>query len=267
MPFWKIAWRNMEQRALASSLTALSMALGVAVMICVLVIHSVTVRQFSQDAQGYHLIVGGKGGALQLVLSTVYHLGQPLYPIPYTLLPEVHRGGEFADVTEVAIPECLGDSYQAPERPAVPRRRHDARPVRQDSLRRQRRRHAEDFTSSSRAAATSRRENFFEAVVGSVVAAQSGLKVGDEINPTHGIGAEGHKHDAFTVVGILKPTGTANDRAVFINIEGFYLLEGHALSPHEKEHEAAGARRACRQSMNTTMSTNTTSRCRSTSAR
>ena len=34
MPFWKIAWRNIEQRALASSLTALSMALGVAVMIC-----------------------------------------------------------------------------------------------------------------------------------------------------------------------------------------------------------------------------------------
>jgi len=28
MPFWKIAWRNMEQRGLASALTALSMALG-----------------------------------------------------------------------------------------------------------------------------------------------------------------------------------------------------------------------------------------------
>jgi putative ABC transport system permease protein len=60
------------------------------------------------------------------------------------------------------------------------------------------------------------------------------LKVGDEINPTHGIGSEGHKHDGFKVVGILKPTGTANDRAVFINIEGFYLLEGHALSPADE---------------------------------
>ena len=35
MSLWKIAWRNMQQRALASSLTALSMALGVAVMIAV----------------------------------------------------------------------------------------------------------------------------------------------------------------------------------------------------------------------------------------
>ena len=113
MPFWKIAWRNMEQRALASSLTALSMALGVAVMICVIVIHSVAVRQFSQDAQGYHLIVGGKGGELQLVLSTVYHLGQPLYPIPYTYYQKFTEG-EFAGITQVAIPLCLGDSYEAP---------------------------------------------------------------------------------------------------------------------------------------------------------
>jgi putative ABC transport system permease protein len=72
-------------------------------------------------------------------------------------------------------------------------------------------------------------------VVGSVVAAQSGLKVGDEIQPTHGIGSEGHKHEGFKVVGILQPTGTANDRGVFINIEGFYLLEGHASAPHEED--------------------------------
>ena len=51
MPFWKIAWRNMEQRALASSLTALSMALGVAMMIAVIVIYGVAVRQFEQSAR------------------------------------------------------------------------------------------------------------------------------------------------------------------------------------------------------------------------
>ena len=234
MPFWKIAWRNMEQRALASSLTALSMALGVAVMICVIVIHSVAVRQFSQDAQGYHLIVGGKGGELQLVLSTVYHLGQPLYPIPYTYYQKFTEG-EFAGITQVAIPLCLGDSYEAPNgrmfrvvgtTPDLFDKiqygaQADGTPKRYE------------FQPGGRNFKTA---NFFEAVIGSVVAAQSGLKVGDEINPTHGIGAEGHKHDGFQVVGILKPTGTANDRAVFINIEGFYLLEGHALSPHEEEH-------------------------------
>jgi len=236
MPFWKIAWRNMQQRGLASSLTVLSMALGVAVMICVLVIHSVAVRQFQQDAQGYHLIVGGKGGELQLVLSTVYHLGQPLYPIPYTYYQKFTEG-EFASITEVAIPLCLGDSYEAPNgrmfrvvgtTPDLFDKIEygmtaDGTPKRYE------------FQAGGRNFKT---ENFYEAVIGSVVAAQSGLKVGDEINPTHGIGAEGHKHEGFQVVGILKPTGTANDRAVFINIEGFYLLEGHALTPEEEaEHE------------------------------
>jgi putative ABC transport system permease protein len=246
MPFWKIAWRNIEQRALASSLTALSMALGVAVMIAVIVIHSVAVRQFEQDAQGYNLIVGGKGGALQLVLSTVYYLGQPLYPIPYSYYEKFIDGGEFADLTEVAVPECLGDSYVAPNgevfrivatTPDLFDKIHygnnpDGTPKVYEfqpggrNLKNALSLDGEEFETAA-----------FEAVVGSVAAARSGLHVGDKINPTHGLGAEGHKHDAFTIVGILKPTGTANDRAVFINIEGFYLLEGHALSGHD-EHEA-----------------------------
>ena len=114
MSFWKIAWRNIEQRSLTSTLTALSMALGVAAMIAVIVIHSATVTQFSQDAQGYHLIVGGKTGPLQLVLNTVYYIGQSVYPIPYSYYQKFQSGGEFAKFTEVAIPICLGDGYEAP---------------------------------------------------------------------------------------------------------------------------------------------------------
>ncbi|MEX2316702.1 MAG: FtsX-like permease family protein [Pirellulales bacterium] len=227
MPFWKIAWRNIEQRALASSLTALSMALGVAVMIAVIVIHGVTVKQFEQNAQGYHLIVGGKGGSLQLVLSTVYYVSQSLYPIPYTYYQKFLDGGEFADSTEVAVPICLGDSYEAQDgslfrvvatTPDMFDKLHygaydDGTPKRYE------------FQSGGR---NFESDHFLEAVLGSVVAGKAGLKVGDEIHPTHGIAPEGHKHEGFKVVGILKPTGTANDRAVFINIEGFYLQENHA---------------------------------------
>jgi putative ABC transport system permease protein len=233
----------MWQRALPTSLTGLSMALGVAAMIAVIVIHSVTVRQFTQDAQGYHLIVGGKGGKLQLVLSTVYHLGDTLYPIPYSYYQKFLPGGSFADSTELAVPICLGDSYEAPNgslfrvvgtTPELFSKLHygnhdDGTPK------------VYEFQPGGR---NFEHEHFFEAVVGSVVARRAGLKVGDEINPTHGLGGEGHKHDGFKVVGILKPTGTANDRAVFINIEGFYLLEGHASAPaaaSEPTHDAAPA--------------------------
>ena len=54
MSFWKIAWRNIKQRALASSLTGLSMALGVALMILVIVIYDVTGRECRVLASGFH---------------------------------------------------------------------------------------------------------------------------------------------------------------------------------------------------------------------
>jgi putative ABC transport system permease protein len=240
MSFWKIAWRNIQQRTLASSLTALSMALGIAVMIAVIVIHSVTVRQFEENAQGYHVIIGGKGGALQLVMSTVYHVGQPLYPIPYSYYQKFTEGGEFADVTEAAIPICLGDSYEAPD--GTHFRVVGTTPDLFDKISYGANRDGTpkqyEFERDGRNFKT---ENFYEAVVGSIVAASSGLKLGDEIQPTHGFGREGHKHEGFKVVGILKPTGTANDRAVFINIEGFYLLEGHASTADEEATAASGA--------------------------
>ena len=74
---------------------------------------------------------------------------------------------------------------------------------------------------------------FFECVMGSRAAEsarQSGLELGDAIYPIHGDpGNSGaHIHDqGFRVVGFLEPTGTPHDRAVYINIEGFFLMEDH----------------------------------------
>lgn len=230
MNFWKIAWRNMKQRGVASSLTGLSMALGVAVMVCVIVIHSVAVRQFSQDAEGYHLIVGGAGSKTELVLSTVFHVGTPLFPIPYAYYRDF-TDGRYASITKVAVPYCLGDSYSAGGKLF--------RVVGVSADLFNKIQYGSNSDGTPRMYEFSEGGNFkpdhcFEAVVGSMVASQAGLKVGSEFNPTHGIGAEGDKHSAFKVVGVLEPTGTANDRAVFVNIEGFYLLAGHALS---KQHE------------------------------
>jgi putative ABC transport system permease protein len=203
------------------------------------------VRQFDQSAHGYHLIVGGKGGKLQLVLNTVYHIGDAPYPIPYSYYQKFLPGGEFASVTSVAIPECLGDGYQAPDGTTF--RVIGTTPDLFDKIQYGTDRDGNplsyefqpggrNFRDASRLRGEAFHEAAFEAVVGSVVASQAGLKIGDEIHPTHGIGAEGHKHEGFKLVGILKPTGTANDRAVFINIEGFYRLEGHALEEKEEHH-------------------------------
>ncbi len=196
---------------LASALTAFSMALGVAVMIAVIVIYSVAVRQFEQNAQGYHVIVGGKGGALQLVLSTVYHIGQPLYPIPYSYYEKFLPGGEFADMTAVAIPQCLGDSYQAPDNSVF--RIVATTPELFDKIQYGTNSDGTpkkyEFQPGGRNFKT---ENFFEGVIGSMVAARSGLKVGDTFQPSHGLAGGSDLHHQVKIVGVLKPTGTADDR-------------------------------------------------------
>ena len=228
MSLWKIAWRNIEQRSLSSALTALSMALGVALVVAVLLIYSTLEAGFGQNAQGYHLIVGAKGSPLQLVLNTVFHLSRPIENIPYSYYKEFTEG-RFATMVEAAIPCCMGDNYRGfrvvgttPEMFKVLE-------------------YAPGKSYHFSAGRNFRHENFFEAVIGAYAARQTGLGPGDQFRPTHGVSTEasqGHKHHAFTIVGVLAPTGTANDRAIFINIEGFYLLEHHA-KPTGKASDSA----------------------------
>lgn len=236
MSFWKIAWRNIEQRAFASSLTGLSMALGVALMVLVLVIHEVVVSQLSNDAQGYNFIIGGgKGSPYEVVLTTVFHLGKPLYPFPYRDYREF-VDGKYASLAEVAVPVCLGDSYTADGEQSF--RVVGTTPDMFDRLAYGADDDGNEKNYSFSSGRNFKSEDFFTAVVGSVVANRSGLKVGSKFRPTHGVAPGGDKHDEFEVVGVLAPTGTANDRALFVNIEGFYLLEGHS-SPAEEGDEAA----------------------------
>ena len=77
MSLWKVAWRSIRQRALVSTLTIMSMGLGVALVVAVLVVYGVVSQSFHRGGEGYDLIVGAKGGKEQLVLNTVFYLSQP----------------------------------------------------------------------------------------------------------------------------------------------------------------------------------------------
>jgi putative ABC transport system permease protein len=111
MSLWKVAWRSIQQRALASALTAFSMGLGVALVVAVLVIYSVVEKSFRRGSQGYDLIVGAKGGQLELVLNTVFYLGAPVENIPYEYYEEFTIG-HFETAVETAIPICMGHAYK-----------------------------------------------------------------------------------------------------------------------------------------------------------
>jgi putative ABC transport system permease protein len=220
MSLWKIAWRSIRQRTLASGLTAFSMGMGVALVVTVLVIHSIISQSFRRGAQGYDLIVGAKGSQLQLVLNTVFHLSQPLENIPYTYY-EKFVEGPFAPAVETAIPVCTGHNYKG--YPAVA-----TIPEYFEKLT-----YLEDKKYTFAQGENFKEENFHEAVLGDVVAKRTGLKVGDTFQPTAtaGEGNLKHAHQGFKVTGILDHTGTPNDRAIFMNIEGFWREPIHRKGP------------------------------------
>ena len=286
MNLFMIAWRSMQQRWFASSLTGLSMALGVTLIVTVVTIHGIVTAQFQNNATlGYNTIVGAKGGRLQLTLNSVYYLSQPVENISYNFYQEFHsaerrrvarensfyvhahqatwnamtlsqaasggllpaasltglgtahsalenaaaarldleRSGKFADYVEFAIPICMGD-YYGPFRVVgtTPEMFDLLPPHLRDAGRRF------EFAQGRNFQEWSEEHGFFEAVIGATAAREMRVTVGDEVFPAHG-DPEGVGHDeGFVIVGVLDPTGTPYDRALFVNMEGFYLMSNHA---------------------------------------
>lgn len=215
MSLWKIAWKSIRHRSLASALTAFSMALGVALVVTVLVINGVVGKSFQQGAQGYDLIVGAKGSKLQLVLSTVFYNQDPVGLIPYEYY-DLMRSSRYSAEVKTAIPIARGDNYQgAPVIATTPE-------------------YFSSVTKSDGKPYTLQEGEFFKyadytgAVVGYAVAKKNKLQVGQEIRFGHTNSARDEDlHEPFKIVGILDHTGSPNDRAVFVNLEGFYREHEH----------------------------------------
>lgn len=242
MNLWLIAWRSIQQRGLASSLTAFSMALGVMLVVAVLSISGVIQRSFQNNANlGYNLIIGAKGGKLQLTLNSVYYLSQPIENIPYDFYTEFlpraqrdielktalnqdqeSRDGDYAPYAKFAIPLCLGDYFGQFRVVGTTPDMFEKLRFGPEGER------GYEFAQGRNMQRWSAEHGFFEAVVGATVAREMQVQVGQRIATTHG-DPEGKGHGRkFTVVGILAPSGTPNDRATFVNMEGFFLMEGHA---------------------------------------
>ena len=210
MSLWKIAWKSIEHRALASSLTALSMSLGVALVVTVLVINGVISKTFTQGAQGVDLIVGAKGSKLQLVLSTVFYNQDPLGLIPYDYY-DLMKTSRYSAEIEHAIPIARGDNYMSS--PVIGTNTDYFRYICKPD--------GKNYTLKE--GAFFKNTEIKGAVVGYMVAKRNGVKVGDMIRFGHTNSRnDSDLHEPFKVTGILNHSGTPNDRVVFVNLEGFY---------------------------------------------
>lgn len=245
MSLLKIAWRNFCFRPLSSFLTTLSLVLGVALVVMVVSVYGVIKEAFTNNAAvGYNLVVGPPGSDLQITLNSVYYLSQPVENLPYDYYMRFMKADERARQVAAfggdpamgeadgpfaasiaagyAIPLALGDYFgkfrlvgTTPE--FFEKLRYGENVDQPLTFREGRALREKDDVNG-----------YFEAVLGHRVAREMKVSIGDVINPTHG-DPEGKSHkEGFTVVGILAPTGTPQDRAAFVNLEGFYLMDGHA---------------------------------------
>lgn len=111
----------MRQRALGTWLTLLSVLLGVALAISILLLRDAGQAIFGQTEYGYDVIVGiGKGSPLQLVINSVYHIDRSPGNVAYWVYEQLNtqtreaRGSKQFDFhrhVKLAVPIAVGDTY------------------------------------------------------------------------------------------------------------------------------------------------------------
>ena len=108
MTLWELILRQIRQRSLSSTLTALSVALGVMLVSAILLLQDQMERHFREPGEGYSIVVGAPGSALQLVLNAVYHMDKSPGLMPLRVWPEL----EANDSVALAVPYALGDAFR-----------------------------------------------------------------------------------------------------------------------------------------------------------
>ena len=239
MNLFQLVLKQMRQRALSTWLTLLSVIIGVGLAIAILILQRESNQLFGQSDFGYDVLVGPpKGSPLQLTLNTVYHMDKSPGTIPYSLYEDMSRKGkppegrlDYGPYVKHAIPFMVGDSYKgrrlvgtSPQMFGVD---DDGKPVTGDPFE-YRKGHKYEM-AEGRVFAPRK----FEAVIGSEVAAREQMKIGSTFRATHGMPGPGETPDIhkpqWTVVGILQPTHTANDRVLYIPVISLYAIEEHDI--------------------------------------
>src|SRR5262245_21620718 len=233
--------RNVLQHRLSAGLTLSNVALGALLLSVILLLRSETERSFLGPSRGYSLVVGPPGSRLELVLSTVFQMGQSPGLLAYEAFEELEQN----PATELAVPYAVGDSFRgfrvvgtteaffAPRFPQpaaadTAGKLRAGRPFHVDrsALRRQ----LGAIASGEKLDAVEEGSATREAVLGASVARRLGIQLGDQIEPTHGVdgGGTAHEHELlWTVVGILAPSATPVDELVLINLDSFFRIADH----------------------------------------
>ncbi|MGI3038758.1 ABC transporter permease [Vibrio diabolicus] len=223
----KLAWKSLINRKATAILTIMTVAISVILLLGVERIRTQAKDSFANTISGTDLIIGGRSGQVNLLLYSVFRIGNATNNIDWKSYQEFanHRAVDWA------IPISLGDSHKGFR---VMGTNHS---------------YFEHYKFGSKQSLTFSEglefNGLFETVLGSDVAKQLGYHVGSEIIIAHGISDVGFsRHDnlPFKVVGILAPTGTPVDKTVHVSLEAIEAIHvgwesGARLGPTPKAQD------------------------------
>jgi len=212
----KISWANIKFKPLNTALSIILLAFGVGIISLLLLLEKQVTEKFDRNIKDIDFVLGAKGSPMQLILANVYHVDAPTGNINMEDAKKIVKN----PMVKEAIPLAYGDNYEKWRIVGTTFKYPE---------------HYEAELQEGRIFSAA-----FEVTLGSKVAKETGLKVGDKFTSVHGFdkAAEGgedvHHHDnPFTVVGILKSNSSALDNLILTPIESVWMVhEGH---DHENE--------------------------------
>jgi len=237
----QLGWRSVASRWVQTVATLLVIGLALALFIAVAVLN-VGVREGLTEASDPFgtLVIGPKGDAQQLVLSTILLNGNPLGTIDEAIYKELLDDPRAALVIPLAMADNIGNAriigttvdfftLQPSLNSVSPFQLAEGRLFEVEE-------HHANF-SEAQEETNYEEARVFEAVLGATAAEQLGLTIGDQFVSSHGTGAvlnaDVHK-EPFEVIGVLQQTNTAFDGAVFTTLNAVW-------DSHRDEFEAAFA--------------------------
>ena len=214
----KLVGAFIRRQPLSWGFQALTLALGIAVLVALLALDAGLSDRFQRDLAGIDLVVGAKGSPLQIILSSVFELDQPTGNIPLSTIETLKRN----QMVKSVVPVSLGDNFAG-------FRIVGTSPAYGDLYR-------------ARFAAGGWWSAPMEAVIGAEAERRLKLKIGDVFVGDHGLspGGETHKDSPYRVAGVLAPSGAVIDRLILTDTASVWKVHERENAEHEEALAAGG---------------------------
>jgi putative ABC transport system permease protein len=201
--------KSIVNRRVTVALTVFSIALSVTLLLGVERLRAGTRAAFAGTISGTDLVVGARSGTVQLLLYSVFRIGNPTNNVSWKSYQELKQLPQVA----WTVPLSLGDSHRG----------FRVLGTSPDYFRHYRFGYGRELTF----AAGRPFDDVYDAVLGADVAAELDYVLGQEVVIAHGTGDVSfldHADKPFRVVGILGKTGTPVDRTVHVSLAGIEAM-------------------------------------------